>query len=168
MAKRKFLNTAANKAKDMLHKLTTGLVATQKNNGVSTLVVGDLNGYRFENDCGSKRNQENHNWLYHQITWMLGYKCQRSGLKMELQEEAYTSQQCPVCFNRKKPTGRNYKCKCGFVGHRDVVGATNIRTKYLGGFGSQVVADMAPAFGIRFKPHINVACGFSLQEPTPF
>ena len=172
VAKAKFLKTAANKTKDILHKLTTGLVATMKRKGVSTLVIGDLTGYRLDNDCGSKRNQENHSWLYHQITWITGYKCKRSGIKMVLQEESYTTKQCPACFNRKKPTGRNYKCKCGFVGHRDIVGATNIRSKYLGYFGIQVVAEMAPAFGIRFNPHINVASGFQWtgyrsEESTP-
>ena len=134
-----------------------------KNKGVSALIVGDLNGYHEDNDCGHTRNQENHSWAYNKITWMLGYKCLRAGLKMELQEESYTSQTCPRCFHRHKPSGRNYICKeCGFVGHRDIVGATNIRSKYLGGFGSQVVAAMAPAFGVRYRPNIKVACGFML------
>ena len=166
-AKMKFLKVVKNKSKDILHKLTTGLVATMKNKGVSTLVVGDLRGYRLDKNDGRTRNQENHAWKYNQITSMLNYKCKIMGLHMKLQEESYTSQTCPKCFNRKKQRGRNYVCKkCGFVGHRDIVGATNILSKYLGGFGSQVVADMAPAFGVRYKPNINVTCGFKLQEST--
>ena len=173
LAKAKFVQKAQNKVNDILHKYTTGLVATMKNKKVSTLVVGDLNGYRIDNDCGSKRNQENHSWLYHKITWMLGYKCARAGIEMVLQEESYTSQTCPKCFNRKKPKGRNYVCsKCDFVGHRDLVGAVNIRSKYLGVFGLQVVAGMAPAFGVRYNSHINVASGFQgngsrSEESTP-
>jgi putative transposase len=91
---------------------------------------------------------------------------------MELQEESYTSQTCPACFKRHKPKGRDYICSCGFIGHRDVVGATNIRSKYLGGFGHQVVAEMAPASGIRYHPNISVASGFQRtglksEESTP-
>jgi putative transposase len=50
--------------------------------------------------------------------------------------EAYTSQTCPVCGHRHKPTGRIYKCKnkeCNFVGIRDEVGSANILNKHLHG-----------------------------------
>jgi transposase len=44
-----------------------------------------------------------------------------------LVNEAYTTQTCPECGERHKPAGRVYSClSCGFVGHRDVVGASNI------------------------------------------
>jgi len=160
--KRKFLKKVENKSKDILHKYTTGLVATQKNRGVSTLVVGDLSGFRLDNDIGKRRNQENHQWLYSKISWYLNYKAEQAGMRVEMQEESYTSQTCPQCLNRKKPTGREYKCKkCGFSGHRDIVGATNILRKYLGEFETpQVVAVMAPAAAIRYKPDIRVAHGF--------
>jgi len=54
---------------------------------------------------------------------------------------------------------RVYRCrKCGFVHHRDVVGALNILRKYLTSIGaiSTVVADLAPAIGVRYYPHL---CG---------
>lgn len=153
-----------NKAKDILHKYTTGLTKyLQKQYNV--LVVGDLTGYRVENNCGSKRNQENHAWLYSKISWYIKYKWERLGLKHVLQEESYTSQTCPTCGNRKKPKGREYKCKCGFVGHRDLVGATNILRKYLRTFGSQtfpVDALMARASGVRYNSHISVTHGLCL------
>jgi len=43
--------------------------------------------------------------------------------------------------------------KCGFVYHRDGVGAINIRGKYLG--ESQVVGAMASPVGVRYKPHMQ-------------
>lgn len=52
-----------------------------------------------------------------------------------------------------------------FVGHRDMVGATNILRKYLGTFGQQVFpvdAVMTPARGIRYKPNVLVAHGLCL------
>jgi len=95
----------------------------------------------------------------------LVYKWEKLGLKYVPQEESYTSKTCPACGSRKKPTGREYKCKCGFVGHRDLVGATNILRKYLGTFGTQTIlvdALMARASGVRYNPHLSVAHGLSL------
>lgn len=164
-AKHRFLKKVKNKSKDILHKYTTGLVATQKNNGVSTLVVGDLSGFRVDNNIGSKRNQENHSWQYSKIIWYLKYKAEKNGMKFVKQEESYTSQTCPCCGNKKKPTGRNYECsKCDFIGHRDIVGATNILRKYLGTFRFPVVEEMKPSVGIRYKPNIKVVQGFCLQS----
>jgi len=62
-ANRRLNRKVTNKAKDILHKYTTGLTKYLKNNGYNVLVVGDLTGYRVENNCGSKRNRENHAWF---------------------------------------------------------------------------------------------------------
>ena len=164
-AKRRLCKKVSNKAKDILHKYTTGAVMYLKNKGYNTLVVGDLTGYRVENNCGSKRNQENHAWLFARISWYLKYKWERLGLKYAPQEESYTSKTCPACANQKKPSGREYRCKCGFVGHRDLVGATNILRKYLGSFGQRsepVDGLMARPLDIKYVPNIHVAHGFSL------
>lgn len=32
----------------------------------------------------------------------------------------------PSCGSLSKPKGRNYTCDCGYVQHRDMVGAMNI------------------------------------------
>ncbi len=37
-----------------------------------------------------------------------------------------TSSTCPRCGRRVHPNGRVFRCGCGFVGHRDVVGAAGI------------------------------------------
>ncbi len=164
-ARRQLCKKTKNKAKDILHKYTTGLVMHLKNKGYNTLVVGDLTGYRVDNNCGSKRNQENHAWLYSLFTWYLQYKCDKSGIKLVKQEESYTSQTCLNCGKRKKPSGRNYRCKCGFVGHRDLVGATNILRKYLGSFGKRsepVDGFMTHPVCIRYSPGMHVAHGFIL------
>ena len=175
-AKKNFLMYFKNRSNDILHKLSTGIVLTQKKLGVNTLVIGDLSGYRQDNNCGKIRNQENHQWLYGKITFYLKYKAENNGLIVRLQEESYTSQTCPRCGNKKKMKGRVFYCEeCGFSGHRDIVGSYNILRKYLGTFNKyQVVTDMAPVFSIRYKSNINVACGFKnflsskLQESTGF
>jgi len=162
-SKKKFLRKAKNRTSDILHKYTTGIVSTCKKSGKDTLVVGDLNGYRQENNKGRMRNQENHAWLYSQATRMLKYKAEKAGLNFRLQNEAYSSQTCPSCGKRKHPKGREYRCKCGFHGHRDVVGAFNILRMYLSSSGirnESVVAAMRPASEIRdvkYEPYLRVA-----------
>ncbi|MFQ5795039.1 MAG: zinc ribbon domain-containing protein [Candidatus Bipolaricaulia bacterium] len=58
--------------------------------------------------------------------------------------------------------GRVYRCNCGFVGHRDHVGAVNILSKYLGQV--PVAGLMARPTGWRFQAHARVARGFELRE----
>ena len=85
------------------------------------------------------------------------------GMQVVLHEERYTSRTCPACGHRKKssPKGRNYVCtegECTYKGHRDGVGAMNIRYKYRGEFGiPHVVGAMASPTGLRFRPHTRVA-----------
>ena len=50
--------------------------------------------------------------------------------------ERGTSSQCPCCGHKHKPKGRNWACRaCGFVGHRDLVGAANMHQL---AYGAQV------------------------------
>ena len=50
-----------------------------------------------------------------------------------------TTHCCPNCRHRYKPKGRKYECPaCGFCGHRDVVGALNILSRYRFGEVSKI------------------------------
>jgi putative transposase len=76
-------------------------------------------------------------------------------MQVELVNEAFTSQTCPRCRKRNKAPGRSYQCKCGLVGDRDVVGAANIRRKYLEAQGQPVVEVMSPSVvGVRYHPYL--------------
>lgn len=162
-SKRKQLSKIKNQIKDIEHKSTSRLISTLNRDGVQTLVIGDVRDIRQELDVGSKNNQKVHQWSFGSIRHKLTYKAERIGLQVELQEESYSSKTCPVCGKRRKsrPKGRNYACtnkKCCWKGHRDFVGAFNIRAKYRGEFGyPHVVGDMAPPIGLRFAPHAGVA-----------
>jgi len=81
----------------------------------------------------------------------------------------YDRRTCPSCGSRHKPHGREYICSCGFEGHRDIVGAANIRQKYLGQDDTrqpsvsplQVAGEgpkrsvMASPTGVRYRPHMR-------------
>ena len=140
-----------NQIRDGLHKHTTKFVKMCKDANIATIVIGDLTGIRDTIDYGKRANQKLHQWAFGKVTELISYKAKALGIKVEVIDEAYTSQTCPKCGSRKKPTNREYTCKCGFTYHRDGVGAINIRQKYLGRLGVPVAAAMAPPVGIRLE-----------------
>jgi putative transposase len=162
-SKQKQLKKLKNQIKDIEHKQTTHLVSTLHEQGVQTVVIGDVRDIRQDLDVGSKNNQKLHQWSHGRVRQMLAYKAERLGMGVALQEERSTSKTCPKCGHRRKSkiTGRVFHCtnkQCGFTWHRDGVGAYNIRQKYRGEFGiPHVVGDMAPPTGLRFAPHARVA-----------
>lgn len=149
-----------NQLRDILHKQTTHLVSTLQQRSVQTVVIGDVRDIRKDLDYGAKANQKLHQWTHGKVRWMLTYKAERHGMRVELVDERYTTQTCPACGARHKPRGRDYRCPCGFVYHRDGVGALNIRQKYTGAI--PIVADMIPAVGVRYATPRN-----TLRRGTP-
>jgi putative transposase len=161
ISKKRHLKKLKNQIKDIEHKQTTTLIKTLYEEGVARVVIGDVRAIRKDLDVGSKNNQKLHQWSHGNTRHLLTYKAERQGMTVVLQEESYTSKTCPACGKRRKSSvqGRNFVCaKCGFRFHRDGVGAMNIRYKDREEFGiPHVVAEMAPATGIRFLPHASVA-----------
>ena len=162
-SKQRQLAKLNNQIRDIQHKQTTKLVSTLNNRGVQTGVISDIRDIRLRHakgerksvDYGKKANQKIHQMLHGQTRQMLTYKAERLGMKVELQDERYTSQTCPVCSKQHKPKNRFYKCSCGFQFHRDAVGSLNIRRKYLGCMNLPVVGVMASPIGVRFRPHLQ-------------
>ncbi len=162
-SKQKQLRKLKHQIKDIEHQQTSRLVCTLYQEGVQTVVIGDVRTIRQDTDVGSTTNQKIHQWSHGSVRHLLTYKAERLGMMVALQEERHTSKTCPKCGHRRKgrPPGRVFHCtnkQCRFSWHRDGVGACNIRHKYRGEFGiPHVVAEMAPATGIRFAPHTCVA-----------
>ena len=147
----KHINRIDNQIKDALHKHTSTFVRLCQAADVGTVAVGDLTGIRNHIDYGKQSNQRLHQWPFAKLTDMVCDKCKVVGIKVKKIGEEYTSQTCPSCGQRHKPSNRNYKCKCGFEYHRDGIGAINIRKKYQGCLGTPVEAAMAPPVGIRLE-----------------
>lgn len=141
--------------RDIAHKITSTLVSTLHNAEVQTVAIGDIRDIRKRVDVGHRGNQRIHQMPSGMIRRMVTYKAQRLGMAVVIQDERYTSQTCPACQVRHKPRGRAYRCQaCGFVAHRDSVGAYNIRQKYLGAV--PVVGVMAsPTVGVRYHAHLS-------------
>lgn len=82
---------------------------------------------------------------------MIEYKCELRGIKAIIINEAYSSQTCPKCLKKHKPSSRNYIFPfCGFEYHRDGVGAINIKQKQMYKEYAPVVGVMTPPVGIRY------------------
>ena len=144
--------------KDADHKITSRFISDCIKAKADTIVIGKLKGIRNRAKFSKKSNQKVHQWAFARLTSMICYKAEMAGLKVKFVSEAYTSQTCPQCGNRKKPTNRNYHCNpCGFEYHRDGVGAINLWNKVSGFILSPVVGVMASPIGVRFTPtYVNM------------
>ena len=153
--KQKILTKLNAQIKDAEHKITSRFISDCLKAKADTIVVGDLKGIRKRAKFSKKSNQKVHQWAFARLQFMICYKAELVGLRVKFVSEAYTSQTCPKCGNRKRPTNRNYHCNhCGFEYHRDSVGAINLWNKVSGFLLSPVVGVMASPIGVRFTPHL--------------
>ena len=155
-AKDKTLTVLNAQLRDMRHKITSRFVSSCRERKIETIVIGDIKHIRQSINYGNRSNQKLHQWAFSQIREMITYKAKAVGIKVDTQDESYTSQTCPSCRQRKKPSRRTYHCsKCKWQGHRDVVGASNILTKYQGWLFNPVVGAVVSPTGVRFHPHLR-------------
>ena len=159
-SKKRQLRRLDHQLRDALHKQTTTLVSTLHQDGVQTVVIGDIRDIRHHAHYAPTGNQRIHHMPSGIVRHMLTYKAERLGMQVVLVNERNTTKTCPSCGRRYKPKGRLYRCRhCGFVFHRDGVGAINIRQKYTG--SGPVVGAMASPSGVRYQPHMR--CSTLLQ-----
>jgi putative transposase len=117
--KYRMLSHAQNKVRDLCHKATRKVAETFPN---AKAYVGEP-----FNDAAQKMRRKQAQTVAstcnRKIIALLNYKLAAC---IEV-DEHHTSQTCPVCGERSKHQ-RTYRCRCGFISPRDVVGSTNIRT----------------------------------------
>lgn len=112
-----------------IHKLTRMYTNWAVEKGISAVYCGDVTGIEYgTNEKGSAITRQKINqWEYGKIMRLLEYKLGLEGIKFFKVDEMYSSQICPSCGFKNKPTNRNYKCdNCEEEYHRDIVGAWNI------------------------------------------
>ena len=131
--KTRFLAKQKRRRRDIEHKVSRSVVNYAVERGVGTLAIGDVRNVADGVDYSKIANQKISNWSHGQVRRYIEYKAAAAGIQTVLENEAYTSQTCPNpnCLHRMKPRGRVYRCPaCGFCGHRDIVGASNILSRY--------------------------------------
>ena len=137
----RFLAKQKRKRTDIEHKVSRSVVNYAVERRVGTLAIGDVRDVADEVDYGKKTNQKISNWSSGKLRNYIEYKAAAEGIQTVLENEAYTSQTCPNpnCLHKIKPRGRVYRCPaCGFVGHRDMVGASNILSRHVYGKLGQI------------------------------
>ena len=138
--KNRFLAQQRRRKRDMEHKISREAVDWAVERKAGTIVIGDVRDVADGKRLNRKSQQKVGNWSHGKQRQYITYKAVAEGIEVALQDEAYTSQTCPQCGHRYKPTGRKYSCRrCGFLAHRDVVGASNILSLALHGEVGQVI-----------------------------
>lgn len=142
-AERKVKRRIKNKIRDILHKTGRTIVNEASKKGTGKIVIGDCSGIHRDTDCGKRNNQQIQQNPEQRLRKYIEYKFKSIGGITGVISEEYTSQTCPQCGNRYKPSSRRYKCpECGFMYDRDGVGAINI---YLKKVSSDVKMDVTYA-----------------------
>ncbi len=136
--KSKVVAECERRTRDLNHKITRLAVDWCIEHDIKTLAIGDITGIaqntKSEKRLNRKSRQKISQWEFYKQRQYLEYKCDEVGIETTLESEHGTSKTCPRCGNQYKPNGRNYNCPaCNLKIHRDVVGASNIRTKHLTG-----------------------------------
>ena len=125
-AKNKVKARAERRIRDMRHKATRKVIDFCQEQKVGSLFIGNPHGVR-NRDSGRHHNQRMSLWEYGKDIDYLTHKSKQVHIKSFTGSERGTSSQCPVCGHKHKPKGRNWACrKCGFTGHRDIVGSVNM------------------------------------------
>jgi putative transposase len=132
--KNRFLAQQKRRRRDMEHKISREVVNWTVERQAGLMVPGDVRTIADGKRLHRKSQQKIGNWSHGRQRQYITYKAEAEGIEVDLEGEAYTSQTCPRCGERNKPTGRNYLCRrCGFQTHRDIVGAVNILSLRLHG-----------------------------------
>ena len=66
-------------------------------NGINTIVIGDITNIRKDNNKGSVTNQKLHSLPYRKLYILLEYKLAMYGIRFVKQNEAYSSQTSRLC-----------------------------------------------------------------------
>lgn len=136
LARRKTFLLARNnrQRRDIEHKVTRAIANHAQGEGAKRLVVGDVRNLGTGKRLATNAQQKVSGWSHGKQVDYLTYKLAAFGIALERQSEAYSSKTCPCCGAHNKPHGRRYRCSaCGFVGHRDAVGAINQVSKAVHG-----------------------------------
>ncbi len=125
-AKNKQCRRAERRIRNQRHQATRKVINFCIEKKVGTLFVGNPHGVRNQNR-GRHHNQRMSLWEYGRDIDYLTHKSKQAHMVCFTGSERGTSSQCPACGHKHKPSNRQWNCKkCGFKGHRDLVGSVNM------------------------------------------
>ncbi len=163
-------NKRNNKITDYLHKSTCYIVNQLVSNNISILVIGYNKDWKQGTDIGKKNNQKFVQIPFLTFINQLIYKCGIAGIKVELQEESYTSKasfidkdEIPVYnsdntqthkFSGKRIKRGLYKTSEGKLLNADVNGSYNILRKFLKVVRNTDICDLVDLIEVCSTPSV--------------
>ena len=102
--------------------LVRDLVERLYDEGVATVYVGDLTDVLSEHWSAEVNEKTHQFWAYRSFIDRLATTAEEYGITVEVESEAYTTVECPMCGERDE-TERNgdaFRCSCGYEGHADL------------------------------------------------
>lgn len=118
---------------NLFNNITAKLFRFLNRNNVSKLIIGDLKHILDNTHKGKKCNQMMHNyWSFGKLLTKIKNKAEEHGIEVVMTTEEYTTRTCPICYDNSKENvkDRIFLCNyCGYINHRDIVGAKNILLK---------------------------------------
>jgi putative transposase len=131
-AKNKVCRRSERRVRDLRHKATRQVIDFCIKRKVGTLFVGNPHGVRTR-DSGRHHNGRMAQWEYGRDIDYLTHKSKQARILSFTGSERGTSSRCPRCGHKHKPRGRRWACRrCGFTGHRDLVGSVNMHQDAFG------------------------------------
>ena len=121
--------------RDIEHKIGRAVVDVAVERKAGTIVIGDVRDVADKGDKGKVQNGRMSRWNHGKIRFSIGYKAEAEGITVApLVDEYSISKTCPHRGQRHNSRGRNFSCPTfGIRTHRDVVGQTNILSRFLEG-----------------------------------
>lgn len=137
-AAKKHRNRANRRLRDARHQISHDVVEFAVDHNTGTVTAGDVRGIERNTNRKRRASRSTRQQL---SQWDRGTLEALTAHKLGLKEighidESYSSQTCPACLTRNRPSGRRYRCRnseCGFTCHRDAVGAINILMRIIYG-----------------------------------
>ena len=131
--------------KHLIHSATKQIIEFAKLNKVDIIIIGDITNIRTDNNIGKINNQKFHKLPFKIIENQIRYKAKENNIKIETQEESYTSTCSPnsIEVNKEYAIKKNRKYRGLYkednkIYNADCVGSYNILRKYLCRIGVKI------------------------------
>ncbi len=102
--------TRNRKIRDIMHKLSSAVIAYAKNLKIDTIVIGHNSGWKQDVDMGKKNNQDFVQIPFNTLINQIYYKGNENGINVIIQEESYTSK-CSFLDNEEIDKHETYSGK---------------------------------------------------------
>nr|WP_049908829.1 MULTISPECIES: RNA-guided endonuclease TnpB family protein [Halorubrum] len=135
--------------------------------GVATVYVGDLTDVLSEHWSAEVNEKTHLFWAYRSFIHRLATTAEEYGITVEVESEAYTTAECPVCGERETTSraGDVFRCLCGYEGHADLDASRTFLERQAG--KNIEAGSMARPVRLKWDDHNWSEIPHSLERESP-